>query len=329
VKEPIVVPFYLLFAFLCAAVLFSALDIFSHWGLSAGADRLNLSFILQRFPESALQSMIPAAVTAMILAGFRMASKPFSRFLALLICLATSYLLLVNGMIWINRLARSSHPAASAGVTGPLQPRVFTRVADTLIDPQTVTETGLKGVLLYAEANPPDRRLSVYSDAQVSVSGGTLTVRFPAVKNSKPMELTEEIGPAPDSVLAPDRFTAFFLRDINGLTADLKKLLENSLGEFFTASFSLLFLCAASLALLRITRWPLLNILLLMMAVRGYFLLYHVLAVGLGPEVGKVITDPMVARLFPSAALAIVGVLFLLADILFIPADRLKQVEAL
>jgi hypothetical protein len=127
---------------------------------------------------------------------------------------------------------------------------------------------------------------------------------------------------ARSSVFAPDVVSALFLRDIATLTNDFRRLLENALPEFFAASFALVFLCASSLALLRLTRWPLANIMLLMVAVRGYFLLYHVLATRLAPAVSGAVTDPLLVRLFPSASFIVLGIILLLVDILFIPANR-------
>ena len=98
--------------------------------------------------------------------------------------------------------------------------------------------------------------------------------------------------------------------------------MRQSLPEFFASSFALVFLCAASLVLLRITRWPLANIMVLMCAVRGYFSLYHLLATRVTQNVAAVVTDPLLVRMFPSAAFLGLGLLLLIIDILFVPADR-------
>jgi hypothetical protein len=61
---------------------------------------------------------------------------------------------------------------------------------------------------------------------------------------------------------------------------------------------------------------------LLGFAVRGYFSLYHLLAVSFAPQLSQVVTDSFVARMFPSAVFIGLAVLFLLADILFLRGDR-------
>src|SRR5208337_3940605 len=113
------------------------------------------------------------------------------------------------------------------------------------------------------------------------------------------------------SVFAADRFTALFLRDVRTMTSDFQRLLVTSRVEFFASSFALVLLCAASLMLLRITRWPLLNIMLLALAIRGYFSLYHLLAVSFAPQLAEVMTDAFVARMFPSAVFVGLAVILL------------------
>jgi hypothetical protein len=122
------------------------------------------------------------------------------------------------------------------------------------------------------------------------------------------------------SLFAPDRFTSVFLRDIDTVSRDLHGLLGHARGEFYASSFALVFLCAASLMLLRLTRWPLLNLMLLGIAVRGWFSLYHLLAVRLAPQIAQAVADPLAARAAPAAAFLALGVLFLLVDVLFLPA---------
>ncbi len=139
---------------------------------------------------------------------------------------------------------------------------------------------------------------------------------------SPPLALTGAPELAWTGVFAADPITGAFLRDIATLTADYQHLLDTSLAQFCAACFSLVLLCAASLALLRITRWPLVNIMILIIAVRGYFSLYHLLAVRLAPQVDGILTDKLVASLFPSGVLAALGVVLLLIDVLLIPANR-------
>lgn len=325
VKGPILLLFVFLLAFICAGVVFSALDMFFTWAYSTNAEPFTFGFVLQRLPRSAFQAAIPAVITALVLSAFRIVRKPFSRFLALAVCLGAGYLMLVNSMIWLHRLGAEVRQLPQAA-RQYIQPRSFLRMGDSLLSASSVTQNAVKGVLLYSPPEAPGPRLSAYPSGEVAQSNGTLSVRL---ANGRPMVLSQKLEPSYGSLLKPDAVSAFFLKDISVITADFERLLSQALGEFFIACFSLLFLCTASMAILRFTRWPLINIFFLILAIRGYFFLYHLLAVDLSPEIARVIADPLVSRLFPSAVFAVLGLLFLLVDILFIPTDRWKQMEAL
>jgi hypothetical protein len=323
VKEPLKLPFLLLFILLCVLVVLSALNLLSTWGMyESGAHSFGIGYALSRLPRSAFEVMIPSVVLSLLLAGMRMARRQFSRFLGLLVCLVVSYAALVNGMIWLRALAQKSRPAPAAAVQY-FRPTGFTPVGGALLSVRSVEGNTLSGVLLVDPA-AKSARFTVFPDAKVSVSDNGVSVRL---AGARPVTISGKPGLARGALFAADRFTGFFLRDFGVLTADFERLLAGSLPEFFAACFALLFLCTASFVFLRASRWPLLNILLLALAARGYVLLWHVLSVNLAPLIARTVTDRLLVRMFPAAAMAALGIILLLVDILFIPADRWKQVE--
>lgn len=324
-KEHIIIPFLFLLAFICAAVVFAALDMMAVWGFTAAGAPFTLAFALGRFPASLLESIVPATITAIVIAGLRMVRRPISRFLGLILCLGVSYLVMVNGMIWLRGASKWARPSTQTAVS-LLQPGEIRRMNGSFVVAHEVAAGGAAGVLLFTESRPAGSRMAVYPRAAVTQTGGKLSL---TLAGGSPAVLTDPAAPVVESVFKADALTAALLRDVSTLTSDFKKLLEDSLGDFFIASLSLLFLCTASLAILRVTRWPMINVILLAVVLRAIILFYHFLSTTLRPEVAKVITDPLVVRLFPSIALGIIGVIFLLVDILFIPADRYRQVEAL
>jgi len=318
VKEPLKLPFVFLFILLCLTVILSALVLFAQWGLSDSAGTpFGFPYLLQHFPSAAFSVLVPSVITSMVLLGFRMARRPFSRLLGFLLALAAGYIVLVNGMIWLSALTGKARPAPVVAEQY-LQPRTFLSLGDTVLAPASVADTLLGGVLVF-DPGAAQEKLTVYPSGRVVVQDGRLTVTLVG-QTSRRVSGTPAVARA--SVFAPDRVSALFLRDIATLTGDFQRLMKNSLPQFFAASFALVFLCAASLVLLRLTRWPLANVMILIVAVRGYFLLYHLLATRFASTVANTVTDPMLARLFPSASFVVLGVLLLLLDILFIPANR-------
>ena len=323
-KEPLKAPFIFLFILLCVTIVLSALNVLYTWGMFDSAARaFGLAYVVQRLPRSLSDTLVPSVVLSIVLLGFRMARKPFSRFLGLVIVLVVSYAALVNGMIWIRTLSAKSQGPAEVP-RQYIQPSTFLRVGTTVLTARAITNDNVQGILLF-DASKENNRFSVFPAGRASTREGILTV----TTGGRP-QVT--LSGKPDfswtGVFAADRFTDLFLRDIHTLTADFQKLLDGSLGEFFAASLALVFLCAASLALLRLTRWPLANIMLLVIAVRGYFSLYHLLATTIAPQIATVITDRFMVGLFPSAAFAALGILLVLVDIIFIPPDRWAKGEA-
>ena len=326
-KEPLKVPFLFLFILLCVFAALTALNLLFTWGLyESAAHRFEIGYAVARLPRSAFEVILPSVVLSLLLIGVRMARRPFSRFLGLLLCLAASYAALVNGMIWLRLLAQKSRPAQAA-TAGYFRPLGFTAVGATIVGVQSVDGNTLRGVLVVAAApSTGAARFLVSPRAEAAVSDRAVSVTLPG---RRPVKLSGAPPLSRDAIFGPDRYTRYFLRDIGVLTADFERLLAKSLPEFFAAAFALLFLCTASFVLLRVSRWPLLNILLLVLALRGYAALWHLLSVSAAPRIARFVTDGLLVRMFPSAVMALMAFVLLLIDILFIPADRWKQLEEL
>jgi hypothetical protein len=319
VKEPVKIPFVFLFILICATLVLAALNLICSWGLyDSAVTRFSLAYAARALPRSLSAVYVPAVVLSLVLTGFRMTRRPFSRFLGLLIMLGAGYLVLVNGLLWMRGLSGVVRPAAETP-SQYLKPDTFLPLGDLTVSAHSVQESVVRDLLVFDAAAAAAPRFSVYPVATATVRAGAITLR---AAGRPPLQVTAEPSLAWTGLFAPDRFTAAFLRDVTSLTADFQRLMNGSLAELFTACFALVFLCAASLMLLRITRWPLVNVMALVAAVRGYFSLYHWLAVAAAPRIAAVVTDRLVARLVPSAAFLGIGVLLLLVDILFIPADR-------
>jgi hypothetical protein len=323
VKEPLKVPFIFLFILLCTTAILSVLNVIYTWGMfDSSARAFSLAYAAQRLPRSLFDMMIPSVILSIVLLGFRLARRPFSRFLGLLIVLGVSYVVLVNGMLWLRAFS-ARVPAVAESPRHYLQPFTFVRLGQSEIAVQSIAGAEVSGIVRY-DAAAAGNRLTVIPRGSAVARGGTLIL---TANSRPPVTITGNPELSWSSVFAADRFTGFFLRDVGTLTSDFQRLLGTSLPEFFAACFALLFLCTASLVLLRLTRWPLANIMLLVIVFRGYFSLYHLMAVQLAPRVAAIVSDRLAARMFPVAAMAAIGVVLLLVDIIFIPSHRWKGEE--
>jgi hypothetical protein len=320
-KEPLRLPFVFLVVFLCAAVVLTSLLLFARWGLEdSEVRRFTLEMAAARLPRALFEVMLPAVLLSIVLLGFRMVRRPFSRLLGFLIILGVSYAVLVNGMIWSHR--------AEAGVREPtvaawswqqsLSKGDFARLGAVYVAPGAAKDN-VFGPTLVVDPAKQAPRFTLYRSGTASAKDGEVTLKLAGTRSAT---IRQRIERAATPLFAADVYTDYFMRDFRTMTGDFEKLLGVSFARFLFACFALLFLVSASLSLLRVTRWPLFNVLLLVLAVRAYLLLYHVLAVDFAPTIGRVVSDPLLTVLAPSAAFIILGVLLLLIDILFIPSDR-------
>ena len=317
-KEPLKIPFIFLFILICATFVCAVVDGLAAWGLYESAGRgFTLASFLQKLPRSIYDVMVPSVVLSIVLLGFRLVRRRFSRFTALFIVLGVGYVVLVNGMILIRPLAGPS-PAAAVTAEQYITPSTFVRVGDRMINVRSLSGTRARAVLVFDPARE-GARFTVSPEGTAVMTGGALRL---TTAGPRPLTISGEPDLSWTGVFAADRFTSLFLRDIRTMTVDFQGLVATSRAAFFASSFALVFLCTTSLMLLRITRWPLVNVMLLGFAVRGYFSLYHLLAVSFAPQLAQVVTDRFVARMFPFVAFVGLGILFLLVDIIFIPADR-------
>ncbi len=317
-KEPLKVPFIFLFILICTTFVCAVLDMLTAWGLYESAGRgFTLASGVQKLPRSLYDVLVPSVVLSIVLLGFRLTRRPFSRFIALLIVLGVGYVALVNGMLLLRPIAGAS-PAAQVSPAQYFPPSTFVRIGERMVNVRSLNGTRARAILVYDPARQ-GARFIVSADGMAVITAGDVRL---TTSGPPPQTITGTPDLSWTSVFAADRFTALFLRDVRTMTSDFQRLLVESRAEFFASSFALVLLCAASLVLLRITRWPLLNITLLAISVRAYFSLYHLLAVSFAPQLSQVVTDPFVARMFPSAVFVGLAVIFLLVDILFIPGDR-------
>ena len=318
-KEPWKVPFLFVFVLILTTFTCAALDTLAAWGLSDSAARgFSLAYAVQRFPLSVYNVMAASVVLSIVLLGLRLARQPLSRFVAFILVLGIGYLALVNGMLWIRPLA--SLPRIAEAPAQYITPARFVSISDRMVLVRSLSGSRARAVLVYDPAGTP-ARFTVVPEATASVRGGDLTL---ASDGPPPLSLRGTPDLSWSSVFAADRFTEILLRDIRVMTSDFQHLLTAARAEFFAACFALVFLCTASLMLLRVTRWPLINVALLGIAVRGWFWLYHYLAVSAVPALSRAVADSFVVRMAPAGAFLAIGVLFLLVDIIFLPSPRAR-----
>jgi hypothetical protein len=113
------------------------------------------------------------------------------------------------------------------------------------------------------------------------------------------------------------RLSSLF-RDIGLLNAELDRQYHNSRTGFLILSFSLVFFCVASSVFMRISRWPLLNFIIVLLILRGIFSLFRFLKMEIILELKKVLADSPLIDSLPATIFLFLGLVLLFIDLVFV-----------
>lgn len=321
-------PALLLFFFVLLLLLLTGIDLMSVWGagLSAGREEALRLAGVRVLP--ALRDALPAAVLlSLVLILFRITLKPGSRFLQLVGPLVVAFVLLAFGYrglagledrLGVERASRAegverAGPGEDAGRY--LVPERFNEVGGKVLYPSELDQGSLGAVVLYdPQARPP--RLQHASRGHVQVLDGGLRVHL----DSATRELAARGAYEP--LFDQDPRVRPLLEDVRLLNGILETLYRESRSGFPLLCFALVFAFYAAGLFFRVSRWPLLNVVIAGFVFRGYLYLTRLLGHDLVIELGKVFGNPGVLRHLPALVLLVLGVLFLLIEALFVPRER-------
>ena len=118
------------------------------------------------------------------------------------------------------------------------------------------------------------------------------------------------------------------LEDISILNAELRRTFRDSRGVFLLTSFALVFAFYAAGPFFRVSRWPLLNVAIALLVIRGYVYLFRLLGRDLANQLGEAFGDATALGYLPALVLLILGILFFFVEVLFIRRDRRRGEHA-
>jgi hypothetical protein len=339
-KDLLRLPALFVLFFILLLCMFSGLSLLAQWGqgLSAGREPalVETAWQLPRLLSGALPVSVMAALMLLL---FRVANRPASRLLSLVIPLGAAFVLLAFGYQLLHGLppppARSGTAAEAQGppAAAPslyMLPGVFNQVGDRIVYPESVTG-GLLGPTVYAEgllvgeggsvgrAAEGGQVLRYYSTGRARATSEGLTMGWPGRGT---VQLRAE--PVFATLFGPDPALRWLFADLQLLNGELDRALAASLPSFYLTCLALVFCFYAVGMFFRLSRWPLLNALLAILAARGVLLLLRVLRQGVAVELGKIFGITRTLQLAPAMGLLLVGIVLFLLDLLFVPFDRWK-----
>lgn len=321
-KDILRLPVLFLFFFVLLFLFFFGLSLLAQWGSVYSEGReIALQVVEARMLQSLL-NVLPAAVLvslAFLLA--RIATKPGSRFLSLIIPLGGAFVLLAFGYQILAGLGPLE--GAQPSVIDPtprryLAPGVFNATESKVLYFEDLEERRLSSVVV-AERGSSDQKLLYFPQGQVTVGEESVILRMAGY--------TLEMDPEPvyAGMFAEDPILWRFFTDLDFLNRELRRMFQLSLPSFYFAVLALVISFYAIGMFFRLTRWHLLNAALTLLALRGFLALFRFMKEGVVFELDKVLRNPQAIQFLPELALLTLGGLLLLLDILFVPFNRWEE----
>ena len=324
VKDVLRLPILFLFVFVLLFILFMSLSVLALWGSVYSEGREAALLVVETYiPQLLLQALPAAVLVALFIILARIAVKPGSRFLSLLIPLAGAFVLLAFGYQILQRsgAAEQAGPGVSRpGVVEPtprryLVPGVFNATESKVIYLEQIDGRTISPVVL-AEGGSAQQKLLYFPQGRVSVGEDSVVIRMAGY--------TLEIDPEPafGEMFSADPLLRRFFADLDFLNRELRRVFRLSLPAFYFAVLALVIAFYGSGMFLRLSRWHLLNVTLALLVMRGLLALFRLMSEEVVSELDKVLKNPQALQFLPEVALLVVGGLFLLLDLLFVPFQR-------
>jgi hypothetical protein len=324
VKDIIRLPILFLFVFILLFILLFALSTFALWGsvYSEGREAA-LQVVEANIPELLIQVLPAAVFIAMFILLARIAVKPGSRLLSLIIPLAGAFVLLTVGYQAFQRLgsadgaasAVSSSRLVEASSRRYLVPGVFNTAGSKVIYVEQIDKRTVSPVVM-AEEGGADQSLLYFPQGLVLVGEDSVVLRTAGYT------LAMDPEPVYGQMFAPDPMLRYLFRDLDFLNGELRSVFQRSLPAFYFAVLALVVAFYGSGMFLRLSRWHLLNVVLALLALRGFLALFRFMSEGVGLELERIMRNPQALQILPELTLLIVGGLLLLLDLLFVPFRR-------
>ena len=327
VKDIYRLPILFLFIFILLFVLFFAVSVLALWGSVYSEGREAALQAVEAGISELLVKILPAAVlVSLFVLLARIAAKPQSRFLSLLVPLAGAFVLLAFGYQILQRLGPADARGVGVSMSGAapssrryLVPGVFNTTESKVIYVEQIDARTVSPVLL-AEGGSADQKLLYFPQGLVLVGEDSVVIRMAGYT------LEMDADPVYGEMFAADPVNRRLFADLDFLNRELLRVFRRSLPAFYFAVLALVVAFYGSGMFLRLSRWHLLNVVLALLAIRGFLALFRFMSEGVLLELDKVLKNPQALQYLPEVTLLITGGLLLLLDLLFVPFRR-EEVE--
>jgi hypothetical protein len=264
---------------------------------------------------------LPVSILLTILMmSFRLIRSPGNKLISNLLLIASGFFVLVFGMIMLVPALppEKSYPRSYKDY---IEEQRFNRIDDVFLYPWKLSNTPLAKTLIVDPAKE-DWKFYYYPSVNLSATQAGLELQ---VEGMLPKKISRETYSRYGMLLSGDAFIRGLFSAFSVFASDIRRLATTRATEFFILSFAFVFFFASSGVLLKITKWPLFNLALMLFVVTGVLFLYAFYQTQVVPELGKYIKSGILTSATPTIVMIIFGLLFSLIDLIFIPSEIWKK----
>lgn len=316
-KDSLLLPVIFLLIFLVVFLLIAGLATLKSWGecFPEGNNTL-VEAIFHNLPVRLLQ-ILPVSILISLAALFiRILIKPGSRFFSFLFPLGTAFAVLIFGYYFLNEISPHSEKRAVKAERF-LLPGKFTELGGYTVYTESLQDGEAANLILIEDKKSgienERKKFNFYSRVEIKADAQGITLH---PLNEKGVKINAR--PVYSFIFQEEPRLSSLFRDIGLLNAELDRQYHNSRTGFLILSFSLVFFCVASSVFMRISRWPLLNFIIVLLILRGIFSLFRFLKTEIILELKKVLADSPLIDSLPAMIFLFLGLVILFIDLVFV-----------
>jgi len=320
-KSSLLLPLKYILTTVILLVLFTVFKLFPLWGASFSPETgMTYGYTRELLPFLINQVFLIAATLAAFLAYMGKPLERRGKFIKFILMGCALFFILSVGFSLTNRYTPEKAPFRAQPV---LLEETIHHLAPSYIYPQRVKDSSLSGVVVFDKtaqaAEETESGFFYYREGRVDSDTGDIILsgreEHPAMEPSNPV-----FSP----IFATPNYLAAFADDAAFFTSKLQSLKNESQNSFLFHCFVIALFCASCGTVARITRWPVFNILGLLLMFRALFYLYRVFSEDSGTELAAFISGRFGSAQLPVIILLFIAGILVIWDILFVHPPREK-----
>lgn len=314
-RNTIILPARFLFYFLIFLLGLTAVDFLMALSISPEQPGI-IPLLIDRLPYTLKSALVASCLAGFLAIFFTMLKKPGSRLMSFILLLLTASAVLIFGRLGLQGIL----PPASREQAPVVVPGKFHAHRNGSFYVDEVLDGKFNRIVIFSKDEDSEDE-EKYKSKYIPSSSVQREKSRIILRAGDGEEMTLEVANDAKIRIQPEKSLKPLLSEYELLNGELDSLMESSFPEFILLCAALVFVLLSTQVLMRISRWPLFNFLLVLSVIRGISFLYSSLRTGSINVLETLVSEGLFSRILPSLLFLALGVLLSLIDILFVPYD--------